>query len=188
VNYTGPLPTNLNYLEQDAPGPLIHDVAVTATLSKAVVGQGYGINVTVTAEDMGSYPETFNVTVYANTTVLASQNVTLASIASANLTCTWNTTGFAIGNYTISAYARPVPNETNTANNNFTAGTVTVSIPGDIDGDFKVGPPDLVLLANAYGSKPGDAKWNPNADINNDGKVDLLDLAILAYYWQQHYP
>ena len=41
-----------------------HDVAVTnVTSSKTVVGQGYGVNVNVTAANQGDLPESFNVTV-----------------------------------------------------------------------------------------------------------------------------
>jgi DNA-binding HxlR family transcriptional regulator/uncharacterized protein YoxC len=60
---------------------------------------------------------------------------------------------------------------------------VHITIPGDINGDFKVNLQDLVLLADSYGSKPGDAKWNRNADINGDGVVDSADLAMLAKYY-----
>lgn len=59
---------------------------------------------------------------------------------------------------------------------------------GDINGDGKVDLADLVLLANAYGSKPGDTKWNPNVDINGNGVVDLADLVIMAMHYGQHYP
>jgi hypothetical protein len=45
-----------------------------------------------------------------------------------------------------------------------------------------------VILANAYGSKPGDIKWNPNSDINGNGKVDLADLVTMAIHYGQHYP
>jgi parallel beta-helix repeat protein len=76
------------------------------------------------------------------------------------------------------------------------------SIPGDIDGDLtdyngslRVGVDDNVLLAKAYGTtnasggKPGDWRaWNPNADINGDGKVGLADLFIMSQHWGQHYP
>jgi len=61
--------------------------------------------------------------------------------------------------------------------------SVVLTILGDLNGDFKVGLPDLVALANAYGSKPGDPNWNPNADIAGNGIVGLSDLVILA----QHY-
>jgi outer membrane protein assembly factor BamB len=53
-------------------------------------------------------------------------------------------------------------------------------IRGDINRDFKVTLADLVLLALAYGCKPGDAKWNPTADIDGNGIVGLSDLVILA--------
>jgi len=101
---------------------------------------------------------------------------------------TLNTTGFAYGNYTISAYVWPVQGETNTANNNFTGGVVTVTIPGDLNGDGKVSLADLVTLALAYGSKPGDLNWNPNADIIGNGIIGLSDLVILAQHYGQHYP
>jgi hypothetical protein len=159
----------------------IHDVAVTnVTFSKTVVGQGYGVNVSVTAADLGNYSETFNVTVYANATYVASQNVTLSSGTSANMTFTWNTTGFAMGNYTVSAYAWPVQNETNIVNNNFTGGTVYVGIPGDVNGDGTVNILDAILLSDAFGSSPGSSNWNPNADINGDGVVNILDAIIMS--------
>ena len=164
----------------------IHDVAITnVTTSKTVVGQGYGANVTVTAADLGNYTETFNVTVYANSTIIASENVTLSSGNSMNVTFTWNTTSFAYGNYTVSAYAWPVPGETNTANNSFTDGSVIVSIPGDLNGDFTVNISDLAIVAHAFGSNPSSANWNPNADIENDGMVSMPDVAIVARHFGQ---
>jgi hypothetical protein len=170
--------------------PTFGDAAVTNIASdKTSIGQGFFSNVTVTIGNEGSFAETFNVTVYANTTAVASQDITLSSGNSTNITLTWNTTGFAYGNYTISASATLVQGETNTEDNNFAmSSVVTVTIPGDINGDFKVGLTDLVLLARAYGSKPGDSNWNPAADIKGDGVVDLADLVILAQHYGQHYP
>jgi hypothetical protein len=46
---------------------------------------------------------------------------------------------------------------------------------------------DLVKLANAYGSKPGDPNWNPMADINVNDKVDLADLVMLANNYGKTY-
>jgi hypothetical protein len=164
----------------------VHDVAITSVaLSKTVVGRGYGLNVTVTAADLGSFPETFNVTAYANTTIIASANVTLSGGNSTNITFTWNTTGVAYGDYDMIAYAQPVMGETNTTNNNCTGGLITVSIPGDINGDFKVNLQDLVLLARAYDSKPDSANWNPNADIDDNGMVNLSDLVALSQHYEQ---
>jgi outer membrane protein assembly factor BamB len=167
----------------------IHDVAVTnVTSSKTVIGQGYGGNITVTVQNQGNFTETFNVTVYANTTSGTSQNVTLSSGNSTNITITWNTTGFVYGNYTMNAYAWPVPGETNTANNNSTDGLTVVTIPGDLNGDSTVGLKDLVILAQAYGSRPGNPNWNANADIDSNGVVGLTDLVLMATHYGQHNP
>jgi len=53
-------------------------------------------------------------------------------------------------------------------------------IPGDINSDSTVNILDAILLAGAFGSRPGDGNWNPNADINNDDVVNILDAIILA--------
>jgi tungstate transport system substrate-binding protein len=59
------------------------------------------------------------------------------------------------------------------------------TIREDFNLDLKVSLADLVLLAHAYGSKPGDLNWNAVVDINNDGTVDLPDLVSMAisYGW-----
>jgi hypothetical protein len=107
----------------------IHDVAVTSILpSRTIVGQGYSTKINVTVANQGDYTETFNVTLYANTT-FALQTITLESGASTTITFTWNTTGFAEGNYTISAYAIPVPGEVDTADNLYVDGTVQIVPP-----------------------------------------------------------
>lgn len=53
-------------------------------------------------------------------------------------------------------------------------------ILGDINTDGKVSLIDLVVLASAYGSRPGDLKWNPGADLDFNGIVNHSDLVILA--------
>jgi len=70
-----------------------------------------------------------------------------------------------------------------------------ITIPGDINGDGKVGLADLVILALAYGShcanydyqgEPASPNWNPNADILGQGVIRLADLVILAQHYGQH--
>jgi hypothetical protein len=65
---------------------------------------------------------------------------------------------------------------------------LTEKIPGDVSWDRKVGLADLVILAQAYGSKPGDSNWNLNVDIDDNGVVGLSDLVALAQHYGQHYP
>jgi hypothetical protein len=92
------------------------------------------------------------------------------------------------GNYTIWASCLLPAGENSLANNKCTGGTIIITIPGDINGDFKANLQDLVLLSNAYNSHFNDSKWNPNADINGNGAVDLADLFLLANHYNQHYP
>jgi len=168
---------------------LPHDVATTnVTPSKTIVGQRLTAKIDVSVLNEGDFTETFNVTVYANTTTIQTETLTLTSQSFTTLTFTWNTAGFAIGNCTISAVADTVLGETDTADNNFTGGWVFVTIPGDLNGDFKVSLADLVTLAIAYGSRPGDPRWNPNADIDGNGVVGLSDLVILANHYGQQFP
>jgi parallel beta-helix repeat protein len=56
-------------------------------------------------------------------------------------------------------------------------------LPGDINHDGKVDLVDLVLLANAYGTSPGNPRWNPNADLDGNNVVGLSDLVLLALHY-----
>jgi len=63
------------------------------------------------------------------------------------------------------------------------------SLVGDLNGDGKVSLQDLALMAQAYGSKPGDPNWNPLADIAPPyGVIGLTDLVTLATHYGQQSP
>ena len=96
--------------------------------------------------------------------------------------------GLTYGSYTVSAYAQPVAGQNETSGNNFTLGTVKVTVPGDVNGDFKDSLPELVILKQAHVYKPNNANWNANADMDNNDVVGLSDLAISARHYGQHYP
>jgi parallel beta-helix repeat protein len=180
----------------------LHNIAITnANPSKTVVGQGYSLNTNVIVANQGDYTETFNVTVLANTTIIASQTVTLLAGNSTTVAFTWNTASFAKGNYTINAFAWPVLNETDTADNNFTGGWVVVSMVGDLTGgsanawdfvpDGVVDGSDLSIVSKCFGSWPGAQPpmiWNANCDVNNDGVVDGSELSIVARHFGEGGP
>jgi hypothetical protein len=160
-----------------------------AVAPKTFVGQGYELPINVMTANQGDLTETFNVAVYANTTEIGEQTVTLSNGSSTIVSFVWNTNGFAYGNYTISAYALLVPGETNTASNNLTGGAVvTVTIPGDVDGNGRVNMNDIVSILKAFGSTVGQPNYNPNCDIENTGRVDMSDVVIAVSNFGQHYP
>jgi hypothetical protein len=162
---------------------------ISVVTAKTVFGLGSSGNVTVNVADKGEYTETFNVTTYANTTNIGTQLVnSLNATCEAILTFAWNTSGLTYGGFTISAHVQPVAGQNDTSGNDFVLGTVKITVPGDINGDFKVSLADLVMLAQAYGSKPNGANWNANADLDNNGIVGLSDLVLLARHYGQHYP
>jgi len=39
---------------------------------------------------------------------------------------------------------------------------------------------DVRIVAQARGSTPGSPNWNPDADLDNDGDVDTMDLLIVT--------
>jgi parallel beta-helix repeat protein len=174
--------------------PAGHNVAVISVVpSKTVIGQGYSGNITVYGANKGEYPETFNVSIYANTTRITSTAVPLESGSTTTVTFFWTptNTSFAKGNYTISAYAWPVQGETDTSDNNFTDGWVVVAMVGDVNADGKVEGKDLGKVAWCFGSYPGappPLTWDPNCDINNDGKIDGKDLGTVAWNFGTYDP
>jgi hypothetical protein len=183
-------------------GP-VHDVTISdVTPSKTVVGQGYSLNINVTAANQGDYTETFNVIAYADLVLPIGDEITIGTQTISNLlvgetrtvTFPWNTTGFAKGNYTISAYAETIPGETDTGDNTFTDGTVKIGVPCDLNGDNKCNLLDLVKEAGKFGAEKGNPhsppapKYDLNYDFNDDNKINLLDLVKVAIHFGETDP
>jgi parallel beta-helix repeat protein len=51
---------------------------------------------------------------------------------------------------------------------------------GDLNNDRVVNILDISIIARAFGSRPGDEKWNPIADIDNNNLINILDIAKVA--------
>lgn len=51
---------------------------------------------------------------------------------------------------------------------------------GDFDQDCDIDYDDFITFAGAYGSKPGDSHWNPDADLDKDGDIDSYDFGTFS--------
>jgi hypothetical protein len=61
---------------------------------------------------------------------------------------------------------------------------VVTGTPGDVNGDSAVGCDDVTAVRAAYGKSVGQAGYNPSADFNGDGFVNIQDLQFVV----QHLP
>jgi hypothetical protein len=169
-----------------------HDVALLEIVrSKTVICEGYvlGMNLTVTNE--GQYSENVQVILYAGTSLIQTGNVTPGSNMSVVFFGCWNTTGYAYGNYTISAELEPLDGETDVADNTLTDGWVIVAMVGDItgpdgwpDGDCDIR--DVSAVARLFGVSSPSPEYNPNFDINGDGDIDIKDVSTVARHLGEH--
>lgn len=58
----------------------------------------------------------------------------------------------------------------------------------DITGDDLIDIADLSLAATAYGTREGEAGYNPEANVNQDSVVDAMDIAIITWNWGEAIP
>ncbi len=113
------------------------DIAVVSvTPSQTSVRLGELVNITVVVENQGTSNETFNATVYYDTTAIETQNITnLGPNTSTFLIFTWNTTEVEQEiyaedgkekTYTINATASIVSNETDTEDNTLVSNSTVI--------------------------------------------------------------
>jgi hypothetical protein len=162
----------------------VHDVTVTVvTLLNSTIWYTQKTNITVVVKNTGKNTETFNVTVYYGSNVLAVKNVNnLAPAASNNLVYIFSSSGISSGSYQIQAVATPVPGETHTSDNTVPDGTLTIKV-ADANVDSVVNVIDLAILGRAYGASSGNSRYDSRADFNKDNVVDYRDLNLLALSW-----
>jgi hypothetical protein len=56
-------------------------------------------------------------------------------------------------------------------------------IIGDVNGDKAVDIFDLVAIGTAWDTTPSDSNWNPLADLDQNGVINIFDVTILARNW-----
>jgi len=163
VDITTDLDTENNVICGEARGlslfavmaPLVHNIAIQdVSPTRTLIGQNRILSIQVAIKNW-DYAETFNLTLYANNTEIGVQKITVQSGSNTTITFTWNTTGFAKGNYTLSAYATSVAGETHTEDNIYVDGVVWVKWLYDNTGDGYCGIDDIVHVAERFGTEPG---------------------------------
>lgn len=169
-----------------------HDIAVTdVKLSpkyypdRCQVYQGWNVTINVTVTNLGNESETFDLTVYYDSTVAITKNDTALGIGeTVELSFEFNTTVVSFGNYTIKAEVS-ILDDINMTNNVFTDGKLVVARFGDLDGGGLIDGGvvdiyDCVIFANAAGCGPESARWNALCDLDENGIIDVFDAILLA--------
>lgn len=132
--------------------------------------------------------ETFRVNVYINTAIVGGQDITLSNGNSTIVLFVWDTTGVAKGHYAMSAEASTIPNEIDISDNTFIDGIITVTTPGDVDGDFDVDVYDVIKMCDHYGYEIGEPEYDVDCDVDNDGEVDIYDVIMMCNHYGESYP
>jgi len=60
--------------------------------------------------------------------------------------------------------------------------------PWDVDINGIVNILDILQIAVAFGTQPGDPKWNPKADVDPNGIINILDVLQVAVHFGESYP
>ncbi|MGD6809100.1 MAG: hypothetical protein ACQCN3_05310 [Candidatus Bathyarchaeia archaeon] len=103
------------------------DIAVTsASLSATQIRQGEVLNVTIAVKNKGNTTEEPTIQILYNNILAGSLTVELSALEEKTVTYAWNTSKVSPGNFTVTVHANSVEGETETSDNNFTAGTIEI--------------------------------------------------------------
>ncbi len=83
------------------------------------------------------------------------------------------------GNYTVKLTVRDSTGRSVSISRTITVTTYHILL-GDVNGDCIVDMKDVTIARNSYGKSAGSPGFDPRADIDHDGVVDILDMAIVA--------
>ena len=156
----------------------VRDIAITnVTLSSNQVLTGETVNIDVTVLNKGNQPETFNLSVYYNTTWIENRQVfQLAPSTQKTITFIWNTSSVNNGIYQISASA-PLAGDLTPSDNTFLDGFIVVSEkppPGGHDvAVTNVVPSPIVVKAGEI--------VTVNVTVRNNGRGDE-SFYVKVYY------
>ena len=153
---------------------VVHDVAVTdVQCSPPQVYVGQPVSISVSVQNEGTTSETFNVSVYANVTLIGTLLVAdLPAGDDTTLPLTWNTAGTPKGNYTTKATAHPVLDEVDVTDNTYLDGTVNIMTRPDVSVTSVVC--SKTVVGQGYSVQL-------NATVNNEGdRPEAFNTTVYA--------
>ena len=164
------------------------DISVTNFTSLvSYVQTGFELPVNTTIQNTSSANQTVTVQIYLNGTMVDAEHFTVAANSFSTVTSMCNTTGFAVGNDTISVYAYPVGNGVCEFGSSFVGGIVLVTYEADINGDGLVNFGDMVAFNSAYVKYNVFGIYNPCADFNHDGVINSVDQVLFDAAYNADY-
>ena len=164
---------------------ITHNVTVVNLECPNVIYDNWLVYIKVTIKNIGTYPETFNVSLYVNSSLIEELVISdLGPYEIKTITYTWDTTGLKLlANYILEATVTPVKNETDLTDNSINYGPIFVKMLGDIVFNRKIDLFDAVALLRIYGVKEGDSNWDVMVDLVRDGAINLFDaVKLLSKY------
>ena len=129
------------------------DVAVANVKGGSILADGANQSILVDISNKGYYPETFNLSVFANTVLIDTQNVTLLGKTSRTVSLLWDRSKFAAGTYVVRANALPVQGEIETSDNSYQVELLNDYTSGDNIAPtttLTVGTPKATIGSNLY--------------------------------------
>lgn len=155
---------------------------------QSFVEQGFTATLTATVENTGSSTSTFEVAFCGNGIPLDTQPVTLAGETTSSVSFAWNTTGLALGNYTLSAFVWSSSGETSAVSPACVSNApLLVTCLGDLTGQFAVNFNDVVTFVAAYINYYQTGYCNPAADFSHDGKLNFNDVVLFVGYYEAYF-
>jgi len=112
-------------------------------------------------------------------------NLTAGTSTTVNFTSIFNPTHTGYYRLTATADSRGEVFEADETNNVSQLDNAKATVIGDINSDQTVNIVDATVMGLAWNATPLDPQWNIKADVNHDGKVDLLDAARLSDHWRE---
>ena len=117
------------------------------------------------------------------TTVVQWQTTTLK--ADGSFTCPTTLKGTYDVAAKASHWLRKTMAGVNLTGDSFVFGVNFSLVNGDVGGHNNVDLLDLAAILRAWRTSPGSPHWNPNADVNGDGVVNMEDWMIVAKNWRK---